>query len=399
MCKCSYVSPDGKPCQFVENNVFTTQLTDKIKKNLGGHFNPKSDKVNYQYDTEKLTYCIYHLPIEHKKEWNNVEKIISAFAYLFLRPDFENFTGTQFVKAFDPSNGNNIFTYQIGLNRNPSKPSNFDHCIFDDGIEIHGWGALENISLTHSIFAGKIAFKTDVYNANFNHCKFTGPTTISTSGRSIVNTTFNHVTFENIVYFTGVTFGGTTSFTNTVFKNKANFDDCKFGQDTDFTFAKFASNSISPASEASFRTIRKAMGENRNHQFEGKFYALEQKCNRQRFSFWNPIKIFSCLYDWLSEYGTNPGRAGLFLLGIQLPFYAIYSKLLCNPALNPRSFTFAQVFKPFDIFSYKSMSYQPIEEAVKHSPSLPYISAAHSIITISIFAIFLLALRWRFRKG
>ena len=397
MCKCSYKSPDGKPCQFVEDNIFTTKLTQKIENEIKGAFLPGSYKITYQFNAENTEFCIFHLPLENKKEWSNDKKNIFYRAYELTRRTYNNFTGTQFVKAVQPSN-NVTFPYSIGLNRNPPQNAYFNHCDFENETKISGWGKSENIPLTHSTFHGTTIFEGDFYNLDLSHCNFSGPTYF-TSGRTISNSTFNYATFEGIAYFSGNTFCGTTSFTNTTFKTKANFDDCRFGQDTDFTFTKFENSSISPETEASFRTIRKAMSENRNHQFEGKFYALEQKCNRQRFSFWNPIKTFSCLYDWLSEYGTNPGRAGLFLLGIQLPFYAIYSKLLCNQALKPLSFTFAQVFKPFDIFSYKSMSYQPIEKAVQHSPSLPYISAFHSILTISIFAIFLLALRWRFRKG
>jgi len=398
MCKCSYKSPEGEPCQFIAANILD-DLLPKIVSNLEHNSQTKalSKDVEFQYHWKNKPFCLFHFPMEGKDQWGTKERFIFFQTYNLALQSYTNFQGTSFPEAHKLGASKKL---RYSINPQKKKSINLRNCTFGVGVSIDlSRNNDTETDLSNSEFLGKIKTPGEIYNTSFKSCHFHDDFTIPDSGQ-IFNTSFDNAIFEQIVDFRRRRFSGNSTFKMTRFNGPARFEDCSLSQGIDFTGARFGKGAIKPELEPSFRTIRKAMGENKNHPMEGKFYALEQRCNRKKYPWYSPTKWFSCLYDWTSEYGTSPGRAGLVLLLLQAPFWIIYRKILPkNYPLGPSEFTFAQIFKPFELFSYKSVTYEPVQSLIENSPSLPFITSLHSILTFSLFAIFLLALRWRFRKG
>lgn len=162
--------------------------------------------------------------------------------------------------------------------------------------------------------------------------------------------------------------------------------------------------------EGDFRAARLAFGLLGNKELEGVFYAMEKRCHRKGLpiSIFKPKALFarfvSALYDWTSIYGQSYERAFSWFLCTQLFFGLAYSICRGKFGLEPDGriwkFTLAQLVKPFELFSAKQLP-DFYEYVAGVSPSVGWAIAAgiHSIVSLSLLALFLLALRWRFKRG
>lgn len=148
---------------------------------------------------------------------------------------------------------------------------------------------------------------------------------------------------------------------------------------------------------------------------EAKFYALEQKSLLRDKDTPFSTKAFSWLYWLASDYGQSVMRPLLGLLVTFLMFSAIYVAYLMNLMdLMPPGFVFLQahgedvlrfalrqVFKPFEVFSARGGSSVPTEATLETLTQVPlllaFLAAVHSVLTLSFLALFLLALRRRFK--
>jgi len=180
----------------------------------------------------------------------------------------------------------------------------------------------------------------------------------------------------------------------------------KIPQRTDFSRATFQRHA---EDESAFRSIRNYFSDHRARDPEGRFYTLEKRCHRlgmTRLREWTPRAI-SYLYDLTSEYGYSYGWALFWFVAVQVLFgltYAGLSDRLFHPGgrFDSRvvALTFAQVVKPFELFSAKA----PIAGAYAILPDgasgwWVFLTATQSVLSITLIALFLLAIRWRFRKG
>jgi hypothetical protein len=177
-------------------------------------------------------------------------------------------------------------------------------------------------------------------------------------------------------------------------------------QETTCAGAQF--NSTRGEDEGNYRTIRNYCSDNRARELEGKFYALEKRCHRRRLS-WIRAGIpraISWLYDATAEYGQSYGRALLWLFGLQLAFgfgYEAASGRLRIPGpIDGKiiGFTFAQVVKPFELFSNRGVSESSVFEIVPLGSRGCWMfwTAIHSVLSLALVTLLLLALRWRFRR-
>jgi hypothetical protein len=107
-----------------------------------------------------------------------------------------------------------------------------------------------------------------------------------------------------------------------------------------------------------------------------------------------------------AEYGQSYGRALFCFCAVQLVFavgYAIASGRLQIPgAIDGKviGFTFAQVVKPFELFSNRDVSESSVFEIVPVCSRSWWMfwTALHSVASLVLATLFLLALRWRFRR-
>ena len=197
-----------------------------------------------------------------------------------------------------------------------------------------------------------------------------------------------------------------------------NFNDCNFARAPSFgssdqipqrtTFHR-ATFTVVPEDEGAFRSIRNKYHALRARDDEGRFYAYEKRCQRRQMTpprEW-VSRAISWLYDISSAYGSSYGRALLCLVAVQFFFGLIYSilsgRLTHFPATfdsQITAFTFAQVAKPFELFNYKGnlTGLYAIIPNLTPTGWWYFLTALHSVLAISLIALVLLAMRWRFRR-
>jgi hypothetical protein len=215
---------------------------------------------------------------------------------------------------------------------------------------------------------------------------------------------FDDSKFEEVSSFGGRHFQRYVSFKNTIFQNAINFTECHFPQNTFFENTEFAPECLTVYSEPSFRHLRKCMSEILAKDYEGEFYVYEQRCKRNRRGWKKPLSfITSWLYDKVSLYGESYERAFKSILLTQVVFWILYIPLFNfdTPKNIITQFTLSQIFKPFELLSIRKTGFGEIENYINNIGEcvLPYLATVHSLFTFTFFALFLLALRWRFKKG
>lgn len=189
--------------------------------------------------------------------------------------------------------------------------------------------------------------------------------------------------------------------------SRAVFDDARFeaplklkaervSSDTSFYRARFAPGATPAESEADYRALRERFKSHGARDWEGLFYALEKRCQRRALKPWSVERWVSALYDWVSGYGSDWARAGLAFIGLQVVALVAYARALSGIDVDLASFTAAQIFKPFELFGAKPIG-GPLMP-VPRTPGLLFGTAAHSIASFALLGLFLLALRWRFKR-
>ncbi len=218
-------------------------------------------------------------------------------------------------------------------------------------------------------------------------------------------------TFEGIETATAVTFDGSKFLAASRFNGvgklpSLSFIQCPFAmapifglsqelpQNTRFDGATFTPR---PEDEHAYRIIRIHFSKNRDRDAEGKFYALEKRCQRLGLPLgWT--RVVSFLYDKTSEYGYSYERAISWFCAVQAAFCFTYACLTVHLS-GVVAFTFAQIVKPFELFSSKGPTGDGYEiVGACHRGLWQFLTALQSIASIALLALFLLALRWRFRR-
>lgn len=167
---------------------------------------------------------------------------------------------------------------------------------------------------------------------------------------------------------------------------------------------------MTPDAEGSYRSARLVFAVHKNRELEGVFYACEKRCHRRSLSpkhvrDWLP-RALSALYDITSGYGHSYGKALASFLAIQLCFgigYSVASKrfeVSTEIDWNIVLFTLVQVARPFELLSVRShdATLFGVVNLSKASPWWGIASFVHSTASLALLALFLLALRWRFRR-
>ncbi|HCO92084.1 MAG TPA: hypothetical protein DIT40_14030, partial [Alphaproteobacteria bacterium] len=161
------------------------------------------------------------------------------------------------------------------------------------------------------------------------------------------------------------------------------------------------------ALERAYRTLKLAMEELRARNEEARFFALEMECHRQQEDVPRLERAFASLYKLTSNYGRSINRPVVCLVVSLVVFVAIYWIIGCltNPSLDQEQgqfpydlavLTLEQLVKPFSVWTRSSSSAQlPL---VENNPLLlPILASLQSLFNLSLLAVFLLALRRRFK--
>ncbi len=264
-------------------------------------------------------------------------------------------------------------------------------------------------------FLGDSHFRSVVFggNAYFSWFERGEPSNLSLADTHQARTPSQQGAFYELD-FRGVRVKGTANFNNRAFQAEADFSDCVFAhppkfhgtklhQGTKWYRAKFGGTDNLDA-EQDFRTLRLAMENIRDRPQEGVFFALEQRAMRRQAEWWELRRWLSLAYDLTCNYGRSPGRPLAWLGGVSIFFFLVYLALssatwIDGPLLRELSvFTFRQLVKPFDLWGRGGELLMPA--FTSGQPLLfKVVAAVQSILSFALLALFILALRWQFRRG
>lgn len=236
---------------------------------------------------------------------------------------------------------------------------------------------------------------------------------------------FKDATFLGSVSFNNRTFGDDTSFQAATFERAPSFHNSTLHQGTSFYRAQFhdykrikrlpLEERIHEAEMATraFRTLKLASESVRARQEQARFFAEEEQRNRLDPDTSRFVVFSSWLYEVLSDYGRNFIRPALLWLITQVIFFFSYLAVLTkfnHSWLDLRiiiRLTFQQIFRPFQFLDLRIASHLSLKETYLRELStdvdsmpvflLAAMGMGQAILSVAFLALFLLALRRRFK--
>lgn len=314
-----------------------------------------------------------------------------------------------------------------------------------------------------SRFMGHTSFRNSQFkrHVDFKRCRFLKTANFSGKANEAnrVEEEFDasYAVFSTGADFSNRAFGKTTDFSAARFGNAPLFYDSTLSHDTRFTATDFsipavvesmtarvraaistwkkvpnrsvqmlpaiaretweAANSLAMSNKNAYRALKHLFGAMKAQQEEGLFFALEQRAARYSISFWRfPFqKALSWAYDVVSGYGENPGKAFCLWWLWSVLFFFLYTALAnltspivmvsayCDAAVCSKSLLAAypnfglaaqSALNPFALVSEKPLLVVP---AMRWGVFL--LSGIQGLGSVSIFTLFLLAVRRKFHKG
>lgn len=179
-------------------------------------------------------------------------------------------------------------------------------------------------------------------------------------------------------------------------------------QDCTFIKASFEKTAQRAGDEPIYRDIRNLFHQNRAREWEGFFYALEKRCHRLSIPKWPPnhwiARFLSKMYDLSSAYGQSYERALLAFLTVQVVFGIGYwiatGQADLRGEFDPRlvAFTASQALKPFELLSARNPDNWFYGLIPADRGWWVFCASLQSALSLTLVALFLLAVRWRFRR-
>jgi hypothetical protein len=183
----------------------------------------------------------------------------------------------------------------------------------------------------------------------------------------------------------------------------------RISQAASFRRLELLKTAFGDGSEARYRVIRNYLHDNRDREQEGIFYRYEKRAKRlgmplREPSSWIPRSVSAC-YDWFADYGQSYERAIVWLVGVQLGFGFLYAAMSDRFAWGGTfdsqvaAFTIAQLVRPFEILSARSPAGWPYQGVYPGGGGWwTLATVTHSVLSLILVALILLALQWRFRR-
>jgi uncharacterized protein YjbI with pentapeptide repeats len=276
-------------------------------------------------------------------------------------------------------------------------------------------------SFTDAKFLGEATFSVrDVDKANpnfqrinFSKARFFGPCSFE-NRKFTANASFNDAEFHDLVKFHGCTFHQGMSF------HKTDFHKTHGGYDAE----GFEIDSETEKLERAYRTLKLGMETLRARNEEAMFFAKEMECRRNRSDIGLFEHFVAFVYKKLSNYGQSILRPFLCLLGFTVFMAAVYYLIgratLSDVALDIfyglpfpmdiATITLEQIFRPFAIWAPQVdcdieggvdavhiSRVTRFELMCNNSYLIAILASVQSLATLSLLALFLLALRRRFK--
>tara|TARA_R110002072_G_scaffold271082_1_gene431039 strand:+ start:13358 stop:14794 length:1437 start_codon:yes stop_codon:yes gene_type:complete len=297
--------------------------------------------------------------------------------------DGANFDGATFEGEanFNSSKSKHRFSAKNVLCRGRVR---FDHCNFDGPLELSG-----------SVFDNELW----LYDGKFKDVLIEG----GSAGENIIPLIDAHdTTFKEKLDCTNRIFSNPSNFRNSKFHKAPKFFGSDLHEGTSFEGAEFL-DTASAWAIVSYRILRKMMEANRAWHDMGMFYSLEQKSIRTTSNVDVGIKSLSYLYDLSSEYGQSTVKPIIWLACLNVAFFLIYliggviEAFATNTMINSKflmdiiHYTLLQMVRPFDAVVHLG------EQAHRAHVYLVPFAMIQSIVNIGLLAVFIVAVRRKFR--
>ena len=291
----------------------------------------------------------------------------------------------------------------------------FDRVTFcDDDVHFNKADFGEgNVSFSQSKL-GKGAF-------HFNEAKFNGELTFAGATEFLYPVDFSvskqpekdwtHVNFSNMVFRDNVTFENrsflkSADFSGCTFHKAPNFHGCELHEGTSFEGAAFLDKDYTSISY--YRRLKVQMDKTMDKEWMGRFFSHEQLCRRNQPGVSKVVSCLSWLYWFTSNYGQSVKRplAGIVALAVAMVFYlsALGFSTWSDETISTNqpvrlaiSYTLEQTVKPFSVWRSRT-GYLELYSAWSIL-GIQFVSIIYSLLQVALLAFFLLAVRWRFRRG
>jgi uncharacterized protein YjbI with pentapeptide repeats len=332
--------------------------------------------------------------------------------------------GFIFKDKIDFSNSN--FLGSLNLNKSIFENEiKFYHTVFDEKVFIEDVWFKKKVQFSNSKFNQSVYFSNSAFDktADFKGVFFNAGAFFDVNKENFKTPKFQFIESVivipkiNEINFDGSIFRGTTSFQNRKFSFLTNYSQCMFFKAPNFHNSEIHTNSIFPTlknfkdtnckeAAIAYRTLKQFMEQHRARDEEAMFFALEQKSKRNDPDTTRTSKIFSYLYDLFSSYGRNVGRPIAFIFGFICLFWFIYL-LFLSPTINPKleldigliwqtfGFIVEQSVSPFRVWRISEI---PFGDKNVNLLLLKLIATFQSLLILSLFGLFLITLRWKFKR-
>jgi len=319
-------------------------------------------------------------------------------AHLNMGGDFEDTEFEDFTDFGEATltGATSFFNAKFGMYTS-FRDVNFNSTVNFQGVEVNG-----EIDFQNANFVG---------STEFIETQFLGPVNFSVIAGENSNDTFPEIDFKGSffkeeVVFNNRKFLSSTSFRDCTFNSAPKFHNCELHQDTIFPPEKNFKDIASDGAVRAYGTLKLKMGNVQAHREQGMFYALEQKSLRLATKAFNTSKPFSWLYEKTADYGQSMGKPLACLGGMIGGFFVIYLVIACTYASQTKScwelvvktlgFSFKQAFQPFYVLRQPSLEWITDVTGMRIVKTLATIE---SLSILGLFALFLLCVRWNFKRG
>ena len=280
----------------------------------------------------------------------------------------------------------------------------FDEATFSGYQSSFLWARFKGLAVfRYAVFSGHVSFQEATFDGDalFNGDP-TGEGRVRAADMFPATVEFRSANFGGRANFTNRRFLSATDFRDATFQVAPEFHDAVLSQNTRFAGTRFLDRKGTEYVDAAmaYRTLKLAMESLRARDEEALFYGYEQQSLRASKDTARSVKLFSWLYEKTAMYGQSFVRPVVWLLVIFAVFSLVYLATLHSGSTiawedGERALRFAlqQVFQPFGAFrgSLRQSATAPVPLG------LALVAALHSLLTFAFLALFLLALRRRFR--
>lgn len=329
--------------------------------------------VKVHYEWQGRYYCRYHLPMEAK------EAFLSGTEPTWQTVKINSFN-EEIIDFIKRKNFNDIL--------------DLSGVVFPGDVDFGSIMRFPQASFQGCVFNGFAWFRAAASDAS--------PSTQLPSDQ-VGQYTFSRVIFIDAVFNAEVSFNDRvftkpSSFRGATFHVAPTFYNCKLYGDTDFVGTKFLDTSRIVHSSRAYRRLKMIMEEMGDRIGHEKFHALELKAITRLKETTIQVRLLTYLYEIFSNYGQSFLRPLIWLAGASSITFLYYGQYLGVSSKNAAKLTMEQIIKPFSVWSTEVAEKDPFKSVLAQSNDwVLVVPTIHSLFSLTMLALFLFAVRRRFK--